>query len=228
MYYCLWCDEELIIQLRWSNVFDVKKPYRICPQCWSNFQKVQEIKCQVCSRPNVKRICHDCKQWSKFYDGKDPLIKNISLFTYNSFMKEVITRWKYQGDYILGEMFGTTFQTIFKKTFPSLRKKAIIVPIPLSKERSIERGFNQATSLATYLTECPQMLLARHHHEKQAKKTRMQRMMTKNPFYLKNTLNKPVILVDDIYTTGRTVRHAATLLKDNGCPEVYAYTLIRG
>jgi len=52
--------------------------------------------------------------------------------------------------------------------------------------------------------------------------------MTVNPFNLVKSLNNPVLLVDDIYTTGRTLRHAAQLLKEAGCQEVYALTLCRG
>src|SRR5690625_1097913 len=71
-------------------------------------------------------------------------------------------------------------------------------------------------------------ILTRIHSEKQSKKTRSERLSADNPFVAAKKVNKPVILVDDIYTTGTTLRHAATLLKEQGCPEVYAYTLIRG
>src|SRR5690606_12881635 len=98
----------------------------------------------------------------------------------------------------------------------------------LSKERLMERGFKQAKMLADFLPIEMVEPLSRVHGEKQSKKTRQERMIAENPFFIKETINKKVILVDDIYTTGTTLRHAATLLKEHGCPEVYSLTLIRG
>src|SRR5699024_5852153 len=100
-----------------------------------------------------------------------------------------------------------------------------------SKERLINRGFNQSLAIAEKLarnTSDIQQVLQRIHSEKQSKKTRSQRIFGKNPFKLIKKTNKSVILVDDIYTTGTTLRHAATLLKQGGCPAIYSYSLIRG
>src|SRR5699024_206564 len=141
---------------------------------------------------------------------------------------EIMARWKYRGDYVLVKMFQHTFVQTFTNIFSSQLKKSIIVPIPLSKERLRERRFNQAEALAQMLPLTYEHLLTRVHSEKQAKKSRYERLLTHNPFKVKRTINKSVILVDDIYTTGTTIRHASKVLKENGCPNVYAYTLIRG
>ena len=226
-YYCLWCDAEIILRISWENVFQLKSQEKICTQCKANLERIKGSQCEKCARPYFEKVCHDCKKWSHLYAGKDPLIKNVSVFMYNPFMKEIITRWKYQGDYVLIEMFANIFRFHFKKSFSFLPKQYLIVPIPLSEERLLERGFNQADQLASFLPTTPTPTLKRHHSEKQAKKTRMERMTTKNPFKLQQSINKPVILVDDIYTTGRTLRHAAVLLQEKGCQEIYAYTLIR-
>jgi len=162
------------------------------------------------------------------YDGADRLNKNFSIYSYNEYMKEVIAKWKYRGDYVLGEMFKELFVQRFHQHFSTIRKNAVIMSIPLSKERLFERGFNQAFMLATFLTAKVNESLQRVHNEKQSKKSRRERLKTTNPFNLTKPINKPVILVDDIYTTGQTIRHAASVLKRNGCPQVYAYTLIRG
>ena len=182
-----------------------------------------------CSREHEGEICLDCERWQLFYRKEgDPLIKNVSLYTYNSFMKEIVAKWKYRGDYILGTIFKNELKAAFHKHFHKIAKDAAIVPIPLSEERLYERGFNQAEMLASFLTDEIVDILERIHSEKQSKKTRSERMRSENPFTLRKPINKRVILVDDIYTTGRTVRHAAQLLRNSGCKEVYAFTLIRG
>src|SRR5699024_2348874 len=120
----------------------------------------------------------------------------------------------------LGNIFKESFKVAFKARFPN---ECVVVPIPLSNERMCSRAFNQADMLATFLPAEKEYVLTRTNTEKQSKKTRIERLTSTNPFKIK----KPVILVDDIYTTGTTLRHAAIILKSNGCPEVYAYTLIR-
>ncbi|WP_339213858.1 phosphoribosyltransferase family protein [Ornithinibacillus sp. FSL M8-0202] len=142
-------------------------------------------------------------------------------------MQDIIAKWKYRGDYELGTVFEESYTTYFQKAFASI-KNAVIIPIPLSMERLQERCFNQAEMLASFLSLKKMNILSRTHGEKQSKKSRNERIYSENPFILQEKLNNPVILVDDIYTTGTTLRHAAKLLKDAGCPEVYSYTLIRG
>jgi competence protein ComFC len=157
---------------------------------------------------------------------KDALANNHSIYAYNDFMQNLIAKWKYRGDYQLGQAFKHPMMDAFSHEF--LKKKAVAVPIPLSEERLIERGFNQAKMLAHFLPFQSVEALNRVHGEKQSKKTRNERIFTENPFILNTPIKKPVILVDDIYTTGATIRHAAALLKEHGTPEVYSLTLIRG
>lgn len=196
-------------------------------ECADQLEKITGERCQYCSRNITVLKCEDCKKWKSMYQGADPLTKNISVYTYNSLMKEIIAKWKYRGDYLLAEIFHDAFRIHFARSFAHIKKEAVIIPIPLSKDRLFERGFNQANQLATFLTSTTPEVMERTHNEKQSKKTKLERMMTINPFRLKAPVYRPVILIDDIYTTGRTLRHAATLLKENGCPQVYAFTLIR-
>ncbi|MFC0525406.1 ComF family protein [Pontibacillus salicampi] len=141
-------------------------------------------------------------------------------------MKEVMAKWKYRGDYRLVDLFDSQLQKKYRECWP--RGQAVIVPIPLSEERFAERGFNQAEALARCVTNKPIQALSRIHSEKQSKKSRKDRMMASNPFRVEIPINKPVILVDDIYTTGRTLEFAAQVLVEAGTPSVESFTLVRG
>lgn len=225
---CIWCKDKVIIQTNWTTVLFPQKQSKLCKICASRFQVLKGERCEVCGRESEITLCHDCTRWKSMYDPeRDPLIKNVSVFTYNTFMKEFMAQWKFRGDYILGEVFEHQFYETFRKYFRSIVKGAVIIPIPLSKTRLMERGFNQAEVLASFLTDQIDDQLIRVDHEKQSKKSRKERLETKNPFKLRSPIQKSVILVDDIYTTGRTLRHAAEVLIKNGCPAVYAYTLVR-
>src|SRR5699024_6534628 len=162
-----------------------------CQTCKEKFEKISKPRCKRCFRTLFTKQCPDCKKWERYYKGEDPLIKNVSLFQYNDAMKEFMTRWKYRGDYAIGEVFRETFKSSFLKHFPKGKKRYNIVPIPLSEERRKERAFNQAYLLASYLTSKPFECLERVNSEKQAKKTRYERLMTKNPFILTESVTKP-------------------------------------
>ncbi|MYL59134.1 ComF family protein [Virgibacillus halodenitrificans] len=225
--YCLWCHEEIITEVHWGNLIHLYRPKRLCMNCESQLIKIQGHLCSICSRVSSVKKCVDCLKWEDYEES--PIKFNASLYTYNSFMQEVVAKWKYRGDYQLAKIFQYEFEKEYSKKFSFLtKKKPVVVPIPLSKQRMSERGFNQAEVLADFIPLQKDHVLERLHGEKQAKKTRYERISTENPFILRKSINKTVLLVDDIYTTGTTLRHAARLLKGNGCPNVYTYTLIRG
>ncbi|MDY0408922.1 ComF family protein [Virgibacillus soli] len=222
---CLWCFNENTHTISWTTMFVVRTSVTLCTNCEQMLQKIRDERCRKCCKWTTKAVCADCKWWEQM---EDPLTYNHSVFTYNHFMQAVITKWKYRGDYMLGEMFRHAFYKEFQDQFKCSQQTPAIVPIPLSDGRLAERKFNQAAQLAQFLTKDYEQLLMRTDSEKQAKKTRRQRIFTKNPFKLVKPIHKPVVLVDDIYTTGTTLRHAASILKQHGCPSVYGYTLVRG
>ncbi|HEY4602071.1 MAG TPA: ComF family protein [Cerasibacillus sp.] len=227
MSHCLWCDQAITYQATWRHLLTLMERATLCEPCQTKLTLLTGKQCQKCSRESETDICLDCHYWIKELDT-DPLTANISVFSYNEQMREMIAKWKYRGDYELVHAFRHVFVKMFNKHFSTQLKDFAVIPIPLSEMRLYERGFNQADALARLLPRYQPSILQRLHSEKQAKKSRYERIQSKNPFNLVETINKPVILVDDIYTTGTTLRHAATLLRRQGCPKVYGYTLVRG
>lgn len=142
-------------------------------------------------------------------------------------MKTYLARFKYRGDYILAKAFSAII-----KEAASAMNTSLIVPIPLSAERLQERGFNQAEALASEAGLQTQHLLIRKHSEKQSKKSRHERIHSQTVFALSpdqpNITNQFILLIDDIYTTGTTLRHAAHCLKQAGAKQVCSLTLARG
>ncbi|WP_047980839.1 ComF family protein [Ornithinibacillus contaminans] len=224
---CLWCDEEIHVTIDWTTIAMPPKAQPICDTCAEGVQELTGSRCRKCSRLSTKRVCEDCLWWEEYLHGDDSIEFNYSVFPYSNQMQEIIAKWKYRGDYELGYIFRESFLTHYKTVFAKV-KDAVVVPIPLSDERIHERCFNQAKMLAEFLPLETKEVLTRVHGEKQSKKSRHERITSNNPFILQQNLNNPVIIVDDIYTTGTTLRHAAKLLKLHGCPSVYTYTLVRG
>lgn len=172
----------------------------------------------------VQDQCLDCVRWEKETEWAGVLEKNHSLFTYNDFAQEVIARYKFRGDYVLAYAFAT----FMKKKLQSIFFDAL-VPIPLSEERLYERGFNQSEALILVCGHEPAQLLKRTHTEKQSKKSRSERIHLLQVFQAQgDATEKEILLIDDIYTTGSTLRHAAKQLKEAGAKSVSSLTLARG
>lgn len=223
--HCLWCLEEIIPVMSWVNIAILFKPKLLCEACEGKLNQLSGKRCYRCSRISGDKLCMDCIWWER-NTRRDVLKYNYSIYAYNDVMQDMVAKWKYRGDYRLGDVFKQPLIDAFSRNFSKMG--LVAVPIPLSEDRLQERGFNQAKMLADYLPVQTVEALKRVHGEKQSKKTRSERIFTNNPFILTKPIKKPVILVDDIYTTGTTIRHAAALLTEHGTPDVYSLTLIRG
>ncbi|MDX8044593.1 ComF family protein [Gracilibacillus sp. S3-1-1] len=229
---CLKCQAEIEQQVTWSTFLLPPEPANLCDDCESQLSVIQAPICRRCGKPHTEgELCGDCKGWKDDDIHCEVLACNRSLFTYSAFIQAIIAQWKYRGDYQLKEIFFPFIKSSLQSFYPL--KELTIVPIPLSEERLYERGFNQALAIAEIVAEnyhipIEQVLSRKENHgEKQSKKSRNQRLAAKNPFFLSKTLETNVLIVDDIYTTGMTIHHAARLLKEAGCPSVYSFTLVR-
>ena len=229
---CLNCSARVEEVWSWRGLF-YRKPQFLCQECEKRLEKIEGERCRGCSRslealPSnlVKEdICLDCHRWELDPEWRGILHKNDSLYHYNDFLKEYLARYKYRGDYALAKTFSHTIKSYLTKI-----EYDHIIPIPLSDERLYERGFNQSAALLEESEVRPSHILTRLHSEKQSKKTRAERLRQVQVFQLVecDVKGKSILLFDDIYTTGTTLRQAAKLLKEAGADEVSSLTLARG
>ncbi|WP_290757371.1 ComF family protein [Exiguobacterium sp. UBA3491] len=130
-------------------------------------------------------------------------------------------RFKFLGDTALLEMFTDDLKKV-------KIKQAVLVPIPLSTERLADRRFNQAELIARQMRGKIAPYLSRLEGPAQSKAGRQARLARSNPFCVKNDVKgKNIVLVDDVYTTGVTLRQAMFRLKEAGAKEISAVTLFR-
>ncbi|RFB11037.1 ComF family protein [Bacillus sp. HNG] len=231
---CLLCHTYFEDVDSWSTLFSLTEPDPLCSTCSEKFEKVDGELCEICGRPFSElsdeyregNLCYDCVRWEKETEWQGVLTKNRSIYLYNDFAKDVISLYKFRGDYAISSVFKTPLKKAFKTHFNSCY---FVVPIPLSDERLYERGFNQAKALAVFLDVPAHEVLERTHLEKQSKKSRDERISGENVFRVIDIVqDKDILLVDDIYTTGSTLRHAGKVLTDAGAKSVSSLTLIRG
>ncbi len=118
-------------------------------------------------------------------------------------------------------------------------KDPILIPIPLSKKRYKERGYNQSELLCKeiikidtnkYLRLDANILFKNKETEHQAKiKDKNKRLKNlSGTFEIKtgiNIKNRNIILIDDVTTTGATLSEAKKVLKDAGARKIIAFTI---
>lgn len=212
---CLLCHNTMTPFFQFSDIFLSRKPREtVCPDCWAQFEVISDRHCQVCYKPDIDGVCRDCQQLT------DPFLHR-AIFHYNDFAKTYFQTYKFQGDFRL----CGAFKTILANRLKNQR----IVPVPVSPERLQTRGFNQVTGFLNS-AKLPYLdVLVKHETGHQSHKMRSERLASDNPFRLKEAVILPdqVVILDDIYTTGTTLRHAAKTLKNAGCAHVSTFSLFR-
>lgn len=211
---CVYCKQKIsrLLSIRELLSFKPINSSELCPSCQKKFCLLDErFLCRGCSRECSMAFCKDCLLWQKKYP--DYSFQHSALFHYDEEMKQWFEEYKFKGNYQLRHSFSQHLAEHLKK-----EKDTIIVPIPLSERRLAERGFNQVEGLLNgagiSYTNC---LKRTGHDPPQSKKTRQERLSGNQPFELcpmnKQILaNRKVLLVDDIYTTGRTLFFASEIL----------------
>lgn len=228
---CVICLATVMPDFNWTYLLSKEPECYLCAGCKEKLEEIKGETCGICGRPlhlleavYVKNgVCHDCKRWDESEEWKGILGANQSLFLYNDFLKETIARFKYRGDFRI----AASFVSYLPK---DLGKNKVVVPIPLSEERLYERGFNQTEAVLLYAKIPYFNCLVRLHSEKQSKKTRKERLEIENIFKLEQKeriIAQDILLVDDIYTTGSTLRNAAKVLKEAGAKSITSFTIAR-
>lgn len=190
-----------------------------------------EYICECCEKGILDHnICPKCgKPYS--LDGEmciycDEVPKGITsirgLFPYTQSYKDSILRWKYRGLRKYGRAFATLFnESILSKKIPEIDA---IIPVPIAPNRYRKRGFNQAEDFAreiSALISIPvyNVLIRTCNTKPQSACTKSERKQNiKGTIALKSKTSigniKTIVIVDDIYTTGSTIRECINVICD--------------
>ncbi|MCD7135398.1 ComF family protein [Limosilactobacillus rudii] len=197
-----------------------------CKDCVGQFAHWQaENHCQGCGRGGCTKgqeLCDECRRWNQLYGW---YLHHRGLYHYNLKMKEYMHRYKFAGDYRLRKVFQTEFSTHIQRVAADY-----VIPIPVTTVTWQTRGFNQVVGLLREVPYLPALKVKAREKVNQSSKTRQERLLTPQPFTLEmpeRFKQKKILLVDDIYTTGRTLYHAADLFHQADCAWVKSISLAR-
>ena len=222
---CVWCRNDVTADLGISSLF-LWNSRPICRECQQLFHSLEkEPTCPGCGRLlEDATLCYDCIRW-KEVDSYFPM--NQALYVYDEQAKEFMERYKFAGDCAVAFLIKEDLKKGLKKY---LKQGYTICPLPTSKQ-SLEKREFESVEYFLELSKIPYEQIFQHigKGKKQSEKTRKERMELKQPFVLREEVKFPtkILLFDDIYTTGKTIRLAAKLLQDKGIEDVKLFTVFR-
>lgn len=221
--------------LQWFNFFlDLIYP-KTCLTCQQKLLKDEKEVCLNCL--NDLAILQDYKRIkdNKVYyqiAGLVPIQGAFSGFRFDKGgkLQKLLHHLKYHHKSQIGIVLGEflAFQ-IGKCPFP---EDAVLVPIPLHPKKLKKRGYNQSAFIAKGLSNTwklpinEQDFIRTEYTETQTFKSREERQQNvKNVFELLKPISHPVILVDDVITTGSTLISASKKLYEKGVNTIYVITI---
>lgn len=203
---------------------------RVCDSCVARFA-APGPRCATCAVPVPAGVaqCGACVR------HPPPVDACLAAVDYGYPWAQVLAAFKFQGD----PGWAAALADLLRQApgvAPALAAADLLVPVPLSRERLRERGFNQtlmlARCLAPGLTRAT-LLLRTRDTPSQSSLPRERRLRNLRGAFALEPLQAPavagrrVLLLDDVMTTGATLHAAARVLRAAGAAHITALALAR-
>lgn len=207
----------------------------LAPSVWAQVRFIEGSVCESCGFPFDYEVisgslCASCLDYPPNFASAR------ASFVYDEASRDMILGFKH-GD-----------QTYAVKSFAPLMLRAgreflnradLLVPVPLHPFRLVMRRYNQAALLAQALSKqadipaCLDLLKrtratqSQGHLNADERRKNVRKAFALNEKKTEQVKGKTIILIDDVYTTGATVKECTKALKRAGASEVHILTLAR-
>lgn len=206
----------------------VQERLQVCDACRAEAlrKRTQEGQCQCCHSFGVQAPhCHCCRDWPDYLAG------NLAVWPHQDGWQQAILDFKFHNMPWLADAFAAELAPVLPKGYD------LLVPVPLHPNRLRERGYNQSALLARALAErsgiaWQDVLVRVRDTPHQTGLGRAERLKNLDgAFALRkgsDVTGKRILLVDDVFTTGTTLRQCAAVLHQYGAVEIHGVTLASG
>jgi ComF family protein len=201
----------------------------ICSSCLKSLPRIVPPLCPKCGLPQSSaNLCPSCLSWQAAIDGiRAP-------FRFEGVMRQAIHQLKYRN---LRALAGLLARLLGEYLLANPVPGEFLVPVPLHPKRLRERGYNQSQLLAKELGRLAGLpviddcLTRQRHSLPQARTSSLaeRRGNVADAFTCchQGLEAKPVILIDDVATSGATLDACARALKAAGAASVWGLVLAR-
>ena len=198
----------------------------ICPECWLTIQPHNGPQCGRCGRPLVSDASGTCGECLKH----EPAFKCAKSFgLYEGALKKAVNLFKYHNVRRLSLPLSAV---MLQNDLPRVEA---VIPVPLFKKRLRHRGFNQSALLAGHIAArlgaelmIDHLVKIRDTLPQVGLSSPERRRNIRNAFRIREcgkVSGKRVLLVDDVITTGATIRECSRVLKRAGAGDIYVHAL---
>ncbi len=161
---------------------------------------------------------------------------HIYLFQYGGEIRNAILNYKFNEKPYIYRTF-VNFLKNSEKMYVQIKKYDIIIPVPISKKRLKQRGYNQSAIISKNIAKNFNL----EHNDRILTKIRDNKMQSsldkedreknvRDVYSVTKTekiKGKKILLIDDIFTTGNTVNECSRVLKNAGATEVGIFTIAK-
>ncbi len=201
--------------------------------------------CGICGKLNKNAICRKCEirlnknamfgidnysEISSYFD------EHLYIFGYAGEVRKTILSYKFKDKSYIYKTFVNFLKKNLKMCL-QIKKYDIIISVPISKKRYKQRGYNQSSIFAKdiareleieYLENVlikakdniAQSLLNQDEREANVKNVY-------NVLHTEKIINKNILIVDDIFTTGATLNECSRVLKNVGAGNIGVFTIAK-
>lgn len=205
---CLFCQIDHAIE------------YGACKFCNSILPWITKVKykCAKCQKlltfeeQNKQTFNQDCCQ--NCQENINKFNKIFAVFSYQAPIKNLILALKFNQKLIYGDFLGKILTTlVINNWYQNTNLPSIIIPVPLHVDRLRVRGFNQAFELSKNVAKTANITINNtdcvrtkntFNQAKLLKKNR--NINTKHAFMASKLPHKHIAIVDDVVTTGNTIK----------------------
>jgi ComF family protein len=208
-----------------------KAAVAVCPECEAQIEWVESPLCTCCgvvfkARDGADRLCGACQA------DPPPFTRARAAALYEEPVSQAITRFKFNRRMA----YLPVMQHWLRRPLclELVAAADLVAPVPLHPKRLKNRGFNQSLYLAQAFPETPlareALVRTRNTPPQMELKAKERRDNVKRAFAVPDPAlvkGKNVLLVDDLYTTGSTVKECAKVLLKAGARRVEVLTVAR-
>lgn len=213
----------------------VATPDTLCAECFTGMRPITAPMCQVLGLPFATDPGDGVRSLEAIADPP-PFERARSAYVYNDVARALVTRFKYRDHPELARFAARAMRVAGTAI---LQGGPVLVPVPLHRTRAWQRRYNQSLELARELAR----LTGLHLEPALVRRTRATRRQVgldaagraRNvagafaaaPFCLERLAGRPVVIIDDVITTGATVRAVTHALKKAGVNQIDVMSFAR-
>ncbi len=200
----------------------------VCRACWAALPRLDpSLSCPHCALPGDGSRCADCRQ------APAPVSRAAALALYAGPMRPLVLAFKFRGWDILARPAAEALAGLARR-IGLARECGVLVPVPSTRRRNRERGYDPAVLLAEELSRRlglptrPGLRRVRDTPPQSSLPASLRAQNVAGAFAgSPHVTGLAVLLVDDVVTTGATAFAAARALLDAGAARVDLLVLAR-